>query len=125
MEIPDIRILRSQDKRIISQWWDLNRVYEDVSKYPSTYRDISFVVSQDTALNNYYSIVRDVAWDLVEEVQLLDKYINEEKLWQDMISYTFRINYRSHDRTLTNDEVNDIQKNIRKETENQLSAKLR
>lgn len=125
MEIPDIRILWSQDDRITSQWWDLNHTYEDVSKYPSTYRDISFALPQSTSLNNYYIIVRDIAWDLVEEVSLLDKYINEEKLGQNMISYTFRITYRSHDRTLTNEEINEIQNNIRKETEDQLSAKLR
>ena len=42
-----------------------------------------------------------------------------------MVSYTFRIIYRSHDRTLMNDEVNAIQEEIRNETREQLGAELR
>ncbi len=125
MQIPDIRIFRSEDERITNQRWDLEKTYQDVSKYPSTYRDISFLIPASTHLNNYYTLIRDIAGDMVEEVQLLDKYENAEKFWADKISYTFRIVYRSHDRTLMNDEVNTLQEEIRKETVEQLGAELR
>ena len=79
MQIPDIRILWSQDPRITKQWGNLDVAYQDVSKYPSTYRDISFIVSKNISLNSYYEIIRDEAGDLVEEVTLLDTYENAEK----------------------------------------------
>lgn len=125
MQIPDIRILRSQDGRITKQWGNLDNTYENVSKYPSTYRDISFIVSKDVSLNSYYEIIRDEAGDLVEEVKLLDTYENKEKFGLNMISYTFRIVYRSHEKTLLNDEINDIQFKIREKTANMLNAQLR
>jgi len=123
--IPDIRILWSQDPRITKQWWNLDTKYEDVSKYPETYRDISFILDKSISLNALFEIIRDEAWDLVEEVTQLDKYDNAEKFGNNNISYTFRIIYRSHERTLLNDEINDIQLRIREKTANMLNAQLR
>ena len=125
MEIPDIRILWSDDERITSQFKDINSKFKEVSKFPATIRDISFIISKEVNLNNYYEIVRDYANNLIEEVKLLDEYENEEKFGKDKKSYTFRIVYRSSERTLTNEEINKIQAEIRTKTESELGALLR
>lgn len=123
--IPDIRIFWSKDPRIASQFKDLNSRFHEVSKYPMTYRDISLVVDKTANLNSYYEVIRGCAGDLVEEVSLLDKYENKEKFGENKISYTFRIIYRSHERTLTNDEVNKIQDSIEAQTKQEFSAQVR
>ena len=74
MGIPDIRILWSDDPRIINQFKDINSRYKEVSKFPETSRDISFVIDKNINLNNYYEIVRDFAENLIEEVKLVDSY---------------------------------------------------
>lgn len=125
MNINDIRVLWSTDERIVNQFQDINSKYKEVSKYPETSRDISFVVDKSVNLNNYYEIIRDYAENLIEEVRLLDSYENEEKFGKDKKSYTFRIVYRSIERTLTNEEINKIQEEIREKTEKDLSANLR
>lgn len=125
MGIPDIRILWSDDPRITSQFKDINSKFNPVSKYPLISRDISFVIDKNVNLNNYYEIVRDFAENLIEEVKLVDSYENEEKFGKDKKSYTFRIVYRSPEKTLTNEEVNKIQEEIREETKKELSAVLR
>ena len=125
MGIPDIRIFWSEDPRITSQFKDINSQYKEVSKFPMTYRDISFIIDKSTSLNNYYEIIRDCAGNLVEAVETLDKYENEEKFGKDKISYTFRIVYRSPERTLTNEEINIIQDTIRTRTVQDLNAVLR
>lgn len=125
MEIPDIRILWSNDERITSQFTDINSKFKEVSKFPATARDISFVIDKNVSLNNYYEIVRDCADNLIEEVKLLDEYENEEKFGKDKKSYTFRIVYRLSERTLTNEEINRIQAEIRAKTEKELGALLR
>ena len=125
MGIPDIRILWSEDPRITSQFKDINSKFKEVSKFPATIRDISFIIDKDINLNNYYEIVRDYADNLIEEVKLLDEYENEEKFGKDKKSYTFRIVYRSSERTLTNEEINKIQTEIRQKTEQDLGAVLR
>ena len=125
MGIPDIRILWSSDPRITSQFKDINSKYKEVSKYSETSRDISFIIDKNINLNNYYEIVRDFAENLIEEVKLIDEYENEEKFGKDKKSYTFRITYRSPERTLTNEEVNKIQEEIRNKTAQDLNAVLR
>ncbi len=125
MGIPDIRVLWSEDERITSQFKDINSKYKEVSKYPATSRDISFIIDKKVNLNNYYEIVRDFAENLIEEVKLQDSYEDDEKFGKGKKSYTFRIVYRSHERTLTTEEINKIQDKIRKKTEKDLNAILR
>jgi phenylalanyl-tRNA synthetase alpha chain len=125
MGIPDIRILWSKDERITSQFRDINSTYKEVSKYPETSRDISFIIDKSINLNNYYEIVRDYAENLIEEVKLVDEYEDENKFGKGKKSYTFRIVYRSPERTLTSEEINKIQEEIREKTKKDLKAVLR
>jgi len=125
MGIPDIRIMWSEDPKITSQFKDINSKFKEVSKYPPISRDISFIIDKGINLNNYYEIVRDFAENIIEEVKLLDEYEDENKFGKDKKSYTFRIVYRSHERTLTNEETNKIQDQIREKTKQDLNAVLR
>ena len=125
MDVPDIRILWSDDPKITSQFKDINSKFKEVSKYPETSRDISFIIDKNINLNNYYEIVRDFAENLIEEVKLIDEFENEEKFGKDKKSYTFRITYCSPERTLTSEEVNKIQEEIRNKTVQDLNAVLR
>ncbi|MFA7202020.1 MAG: hypothetical protein WC099_03450 [Candidatus Paceibacterota bacterium] len=126
MNVNDIRVFWSDDVRITSQFKNLDSQYQEVSKYPMTYRDISFVVGKDVSLNSYYEIIRDcVDENIIEEVKMTDTYENSEKFGSDKISYTFRIVYRSPERTLTNEEVNKIQDEIIKRTRVELNAEIR
>ena len=125
MGIPDIRIFWSDDVRITGQFKDINSKFKEVSKYPPISSDISFIIDKSINLNNYYEIVRDFAENLIEEVKLVDEYEDEKKFGKAKKSYTFRIVYRSPERTLTNTEINVIQEKIREETVKELKAILR
>ena len=124
MELPDIRLLWSEDERVKKQL-KLGNKFKEVSKYPPVTRDISFVVKNTFVPNNYFDLIRDLGGDLVEEVKLLDKYENPEKFGADKVSYTYRIVYRSNSRTLANEEVDKIQENIYRQTSEQFAAELR
>ncbi|MDP3948458.1 MAG: hypothetical protein Q8Q17_00735 [bacterium] len=124
MSLPDIRLLWSEDERVKRQL-RLGNAYKEVSKYPQITRDISFVVGADFVPNNYFDLIRDAGGGLVEEVSLLDKYENVEKFGAGKISYTYRIIYRSNERTLLVDEVAPIQEKIIEETKKQFGAEVR
>ncbi|HEY4496963.1 MAG TPA: phenylalanine--tRNA ligase subunit beta, partial [Candidatus Paceibacterota bacterium] len=102
----------------------LGHKYEEVSKYPPITRDISFLVDSGFVPNTYFDLIRDIGGDLVEEVALLDKYENKEK-FGDKISYTYRVIYRSIERTLTTEEIEPIQQKITEETKAQFGAEIR
>lgn len=124
MELPDIRLLWSEDPRVIKQL-HLGQKFEAVSKYPPVVRDISFIVKNTFEPNNYFDLIRDIGGDLVEEVQLMDKYENAEKFGADRVSYTYRVLYRSPDRTLEASEVEPLQDEVYKQTAEQFDAELR
>ena len=58
-QLPDIRLLWSNDERVTKQLV-LGNVYKEVSRYPAVIRDISFVVYKTFSPNDYFDLVRDV-----------------------------------------------------------------
>lgn len=124
MKLPDIRLLWSEDERVKKQLV-LGKPFVEVSKYPPVVRDISFIVDKDFVPNDYFDLVRDVAGDLVEEVDLIDKYDNEEKFGKDKLSYAYRVTYRSVQRTLTSEEVDALHKKLEDRTTEVFKASVR
>lgn len=124
MALPDIRLLWSQDPRVIKQL-ELGKKFQEVSKYPPITRDISFIVDKSFIPNDYFDLIRDIVGDMIEEVALLDKYENAEKFGIDKISYTYRIIYRLPDRTLTAEEVEPLQNKLYEQTKELYKATLR
>lgn len=124
MQLPDIRLLWSDDERVKKQL-KLGNKFVEVSKYPPIVRDISFVVKNTFIPNDYFDLVRETGGELIEEVALVDKYENEKKFGKDNISYAYRITYRSLDRTLTAEEIDALHKKIESVTKETFGATIR
>lgn len=124
MELPDIRLFWSLEERVKRQL-KLGNTYKEVSKFPPVTRDISFVVDKGFVPNDYFDLIRDLGGDLVEQVELIDTYENAEKFGEGKASYTYRITYRSSERTLVSSEVDAIQDEVYKQTAKQFNAELR
>ncbi len=124
MDLPDIRLLWSEDPRVVKQL-ELGKKFIEVSKFPPIVRDISFIVENTFIPNDYFDFVRETAPGIVEQVELLDKYENVEKFGANKISYAYRITYRSLERTLTSLEIDEIHKKLETETAKDLGAIIR
>ncbi len=124
MELPDIRLLWSDDERVKKQL-HMGQKFVEVSKYPPVTRDISFVVPRAFAPNDYFDLVRDLAGDLVEQVELIDEYENAAKFGADKKSYAYRIIYRSSERTLTGEEVDALHHKLEEATTREFGAVVR
>lgn len=102
--IPDIRLFWTSDERFHEQFKHGQIVeFKPYSKYPSCYKDISFWIDQNYHYNDFCELVRETGQDLVEDVQLIDKFQHPKT---GLVSHCYRINYRSNDRSLTNEEIN-------------------
>jgi phenylalanyl-tRNA synthetase beta subunit len=107
--------------------------YKEVSNFPPVYKDISFFTWKNKFLKDEEKskkekwieltteseadlfeiswVIRDIsgeAWDLIEEVKLMDIYENDAKFWTDKKSICIRIAFRSLQRTLTDEEINKV-----------------
>ena len=136
--IPDIRLFWSKDPRFLAQFTADKPIKRFVpfSKYPVCYKDVAFWIrsssssaggglrskAQDFHENDMMEIVRDIAGDSVEDVKLVDEFSHPATGRK---SLCYRIHYRSLERTLTNDEANDLHGQVRTQLVNRYGVELR
>ncbi|KAK3315362.1 hypothetical protein B0H66DRAFT_606247 [Apodospora peruviana] len=144
-QIPDIRLFWSQDQRFLGQFagvsenLDLLKRFVPFSKYPASKRDISFWLGRSTVSaaggndrapvsvgdfheNDVMEIVRDVCGDTVEEVKLFDAFTHPKTGRRSM---SYRINYRSLERTLTAKETNEMHRGVERALVEKLGVEIR
>nr|KAG5704491.1 hypothetical protein BaRGS_003802 [Batillaria attramentaria] len=128
--IPDIRLFWSTDSGFLSQFdvEDPNTpvTYKPVSIFPQCTNDISFWLPSDSSYsytpNDFYDLVRNIGGDLVEQVYLFDKFVHPKK---QRTSHCYRIVYRHMERTLTQEEVNVIHRQIETSATKLLGVEIR
>lgn len=122
-QIPDIRLFWTEDERFHKQFASGEIVtFHPYSKYPPCFKDISFWIRDDFHVNDLNEVVRDVAGDLVEQVELIDHFTNPKT---GRTSHCYRISYRSMDRSLTNEEIDTLQEEVRVKTVGRMGVELR
>jgi len=114
-KIPDIRLFWTQDTRFLSQFQEgTSTQFTPYSKLPACYKDIAFWLENESefSANEMVNLLRSIAGDLVEEVKLLDRFQHPKT---GKVSHCYRVNYRSWDRTLTNEEINALHDRFREQ----------
>ena len=149
--ITDIRLFWSKDARFLSQFCEQKAIRRFVpfSKYPPCFKDVSFWLRSSSNAaggastihppgsatphlptitltsfheNDVMEIAREVCGDLVEDVRLTDEFVHPKTSRR---SLCYRINYRSLERTLTNDETNQLHERLRMLLVDRLGVELR
>ncbi|MDP8263427.1 MAG: phenylalanine--tRNA ligase subunit beta [Candidatus Ancaeobacter aquaticus] len=96
----------------------------DIPKYPSVTRDIALVIDCDCPSEKVINIVQKFGSDLVKDIKLFDIF-KGGKIPENKKSAAYRICYRSNDRTLTDDEVNEVHSKIVKKLHSELNSETR
>mmetsp|Transcript_15892 Transcript_15892/g.23935 ORF Transcript_15892/g.23935 Transcript_15892/m.23935 type:complete len:405 (+) Transcript_15892:49-1263(+) len=128
-DIPDIRLFWSQDSRFLEQFKDgqINK-FIPFSKYPFCYKDVSFWIpapdgTKEAYHENYvYELIRCEAGDIVEKVEKFDDFVHPKTKRH---SQAFRVTYRDMSRSLTNEEVDEVQWRVRDSLVKSLGVELR
>jgi len=121
--IPDIRLFWSDDKRFISQFKAGEiTTFKPYSKFPPCLKDIAFwLPDEGFEPNDFFELGREVCGELVEKIELVDEFTNPKK---GKTSHCYRVTYRSMERSLTNEEINEMQEKLR-ERATDLGVELR
>ena len=101
-----------------------SKKYTSIIKFPAVERDISMVINEEVEVGEIEKIIQRKAKKLLEKVELFDIYRNE-KLGENKKSVAYSLKFRVPDRTLKDEEVNGIMKEIIAELEKSLGAELR
>jgi len=100
----------------------VSKKYQPISRYPSITRDIALLVDERITYQQIYAIIQD--FPLVNSVALFDLYVGEQ-VPSGKKSVAFRIVYQSDTRTLTDEEVDNVQQQILESLSRELGATLR
>ncbi|XP_050424976.1 probable phenylalanine--tRNA ligase, mitochondrial [Adelges cooleyi] len=126
--IPDIRLFWSNDSGFLNQFVNTSNdgriKYKPVSIYPQCINDISFWLPKDQSYcsNDFYELVGECGGPIVEQVKLIDQFQHPKTK---EVSHCYRIIYRHLEKTLTQDEVNVVHKQIENNVTKKLGVKLR
>lgn len=101
-----------------------NYTYKELPKYPATKRDLAFILDEDIDSYSIEKIVKKNAKDLLEKYEVFDVYTGEG-IDDGMKSLAFSVIFRANDRTLKDEEVNEIIEKIIEDITKDLSGKLR
>ncbi len=101
----------------------INKEYIDIPKFPAMVRDLAFVIDQKILYNDIRNEIKN--WhELIKSVDLFDVYVGEN-LGEDKKNLAFHIIYQSNDRTLTSEEIDEIQKQLIENLEKRFEAQIR
>ncbi|NOX56390.1 MAG: phenylalanine--tRNA ligase subunit beta [Planctomycetes bacterium] len=98
--------------------------YQELPRYPAVPRDLNFVLDETVTWAQLESVVREAAGPLLDRVGFGGEYRGKQ-LPAGKKSYLVRLSYRSPDRTLTNEEVEQMQQAVIRACEQKLAAQLR
>ena len=98
--------------------------FAPLAKYPAITRDMSVLVDQSVRVGDILSTMQNVSAKLVEDVDLIDWY-QDEKLGDNKKSLTFRIVFRSEDRTLADADADREMAMINRAVMEKFDAELR
>ncbi|MCT4619636.1 MAG: phenylalanine--tRNA ligase subunit beta [Marinisporobacter sp.] len=112
------------DFNIIYQITRLDRLYEQLPKYPAMTRDMALVVKDEVYVKQIEDIAKENGGKILESIKLFDVYKGKQ-IEEGHKSIAYSLTYRAKDRTLTDEEVTKVHEKIVKELEEKLSAALR
>jgi phenylalanyl-tRNA synthetase beta chain len=98
--------------------------YRDISKYPSSSRDVAFLISRDLTAEQMINFSLDTHEELLEKVCIFDVY-DGKGIPEGMISLGLRFSYRAYDRTLTDQDIGQVHNAIIKRITEKSGAKIR
>ena len=101
-----------------------NYKYEALPKYPTMRRDLAIVIDRDIDAYEIEEIAVDNGNELLESFNIFDIYTGDS-IGKDKKSVAFSMIFRAKDRTLVENEINDIVTKVVADLESKLDAHLR
>jgi phenylalanyl-tRNA synthetase beta chain len=98
--------------------------YKLLPRFPAIGRDLAVVVDQSVAVGQMERMIKEVAGELLETLQVFDIYTGE-RLGAGKKSVAFALLYRHPDRTLLDEEVTELHAKVVQALEQRFAAELR
>lgn len=112
------------DLQAIYDTANLIRTYKSLPKFPAVTRDIAMLVKENIIVKDIEAVIRKKGGKLLEKVELFDVYQGSQ-IADGYKSVAYSITFRAADRTLIDEEVNNVMKKVLSGLADDLEAQLR
>ncbi|WP_185878420.1 phenylalanine--tRNA ligase subunit beta [Blattabacterium cuenoti] len=99
-------------------------IFIPFSKYPTSKRDLSFLVENTISFEKIYQLIKEKEKNLIKKIKIYDLYEGKD-LPKEKKSYTISFFFESLEGTLTDLMMDEVMKKIEKFLKNELGAKIR
>jgi phenylalanyl-tRNA synthetase beta chain len=120
---PEVLIFELDMERLMS-YTSEEAIYRPIPKFPHIERDVALLLDQGVMASEIMSALRSYPSEYIEEVTLFDSY-EGGKLPKGKKSLAFSIRYRSGERTLTDEEVEDLHQGLTEHLKEKTGAEVR
>lgn len=98
--------------------------YQPLPRFPKIRRDISIILDKDVESYDIIKIVRGMGLDLIESIDIFDSY-EGPPIPKGKKSVAYAIIYRHRERTLTDEEVEDIHNRVKQRILENVKGEIR
>ncbi len=117
------RIKRHQD--LLAREQELPKLhYRRISPYPPIRRDVAIVVSKDKKISEIIKVIHQEVGEVLESVRLIDRY-EGHGIPEGHHSLAFAMVFRHPERTLTDEEANEIRDRVWARLSQEFGARVR
>jgi len=99
-------------------------IYQPLPIYPSIVRDVSLLVKRNVSFAEIQKAIAEQNFEICRKIDFVDVF-EGQGVSEDVRSVTIRLEYRSDERTLLDEEVDSIHQQILQSLETNLNAKQR
>jgi phenylalanyl-tRNA synthetase beta chain len=130
---PDLRVRLDLPAQIVVCEIDIDLVaarfcptasFRSIPRFPSSSRDVAFLIHREREAGELLRLADEFHEELLEKVQIFDVY-EGKNLPAAMKSMGLRFSYRSADRTVTDEEVNEVHARIVQKIVHETGASIR
>jgi len=99
-------------------------IYFPVSKFPTIKRDLALIVNNEVHYSDISELLKKFGGKTLKEISLFDIY-SDEKIGTNKKSIAVSMEFQSEEKTMTDDEVNNLVEKLIKNIKKELNIELR
>jgi phenylalanyl-tRNA synthetase beta chain len=124
MDLTGTVVVCELDMDLLAVSYSTKAAFRNIPRFPSSSRDVAFLVRREVSASQMLRSATDSPEELLEKVKIFDVY-ESGNVPSGMKSLGLRFSYRSMDRTLTDDEVNEVHARIVRKIVHATGASIR
>lgn len=103
---------------------NLKKIFRPMPRYPSMTRDISILVDDSIDASSIFGVIRKIGGAIVRSIDVFDLYRGQQ-IQEGKKSLAYTLEYRSDEKTLKDEEVSEIHKDIQEALVKELGVQIR